>query len=859
MRRPGRAVRHRKSRSPVTGLMRMLHLILRSPDRPTAGYDAFISYSHLEDDALAATLQAGLETFATPWSRSRTLRVFRDTRDLTATPGLLTEIIGALSASRWFVLVASERAAHSRWVNEEVSWWLANKGRKRFLIALSDGEIRWEGQDFDWARTTALPPVLAGAFTEEPGWIDLREVKKALAKGDGAASAGRPRRLTRHRARRQVGDWVAALAAPIREVAKDSLVGEHLRYRKRTRRMVQAVLAAMLALTVAASVAAAVAASQLAQARLQTRVAISRELAALSGNLLTKHLDLAELFAVEAYQLDPSPQALAALFQSVTVSPHLVTYLPAGGQVSAIAGSADGQVIVAGRSDGTVLRWSLPDTQPTVIARMTTAVTGVSVNDIGTAVVAFSQAAVMRWGTGLGARPLRMAAGQTPIGARVSPSGRFTAVATIAARTGPYQYFELALYGPRANKVKTTRIRNVTTGPQYLAFTSDSRLVTLDVDYGTWYRLSVPALRTLGGRANFFGNEYTAALSPNGEFIGNSNGTGTVPVWEIKEGSTTSVQHPWNVPIRGAAPAALAINAPGTLVAQADNGSIYVSGINHSSTSAAPLTLAGNSVINTGGLAFAGPSELVSASGDLLTLWNLRQYSRIATETSITAPESCRACPGPLVAVQSDGRKVAVVANNGGTMTAQVLPSGGKPTVTRSLDSSYGMPLWSQDGRQLLAPTVDGGAQIWSASPGFARSGKWPASLSLQRALGYSQDQGVLAQPDAVQVRPGGRQVVEVYSTGAIAVRNVATGKVDEFIKGPSSLADYGEAFQNFTAVDTSGQVAAVVTPQGIVVTSISTRRSRTLPGTSATRSRLTANSCSFSNPTARFRSGTLR
>jgi hypothetical protein len=192
--RSGSAVRYRKLLSPVSGLRRVQGLIARSPERSPTGYDAFISYSHLEDDALAATLQAALETFACPWYRARALRVFRDVTDLTATPGLLTEIIGALSVSRWFVLVASERAAHSRWVSEEVSWWLANRDHKRLLIVLSGGEINWEGQDFDWARTTALPAILAGAFTEEPGWIDLREVKQVLARGE-AGSDGRLRRL----------------------------------------------------------------------------------------------------------------------------------------------------------------------------------------------------------------------------------------------------------------------------------------------------------------------------------------------------------------------------------------------------------------------------------------------------------------------------------------------------------------------------------------------------------------------------------------------------------------------------------------------------------------------------------------
>ena len=80
-----------------------------NPMRQVDGYDAFISYSHLEDDVLAAALQVGLETFARPWYRPRMLRIFRDTTDLSATPGLLSDIINALSVSDWFVLMASEQ------------------------------------------------------------------------------------------------------------------------------------------------------------------------------------------------------------------------------------------------------------------------------------------------------------------------------------------------------------------------------------------------------------------------------------------------------------------------------------------------------------------------------------------------------------------------------------------------------------------------------------------------------------------------------------------------------------------------------------------------------------------------------
>jgi hypothetical protein len=68
--------------------------------RESDGYDAFISYSHLEDDVLAATLQAGLTRFAKPWYRTRALRVFRDTTDLGATPELMSEITQAMDHFR---------------------------------------------------------------------------------------------------------------------------------------------------------------------------------------------------------------------------------------------------------------------------------------------------------------------------------------------------------------------------------------------------------------------------------------------------------------------------------------------------------------------------------------------------------------------------------------------------------------------------------------------------------------------------------------------------------------------------------------------------------------------------------------
>ena len=83
-------------------------------------YDGFISYSHSHDAALGPALQANLVRFAKPWYRMRALRIFLDTANLSANPGLWPSIQDALSSSQWFILLASAEAAKSEWVNRGV-------------------------------------------------------------------------------------------------------------------------------------------------------------------------------------------------------------------------------------------------------------------------------------------------------------------------------------------------------------------------------------------------------------------------------------------------------------------------------------------------------------------------------------------------------------------------------------------------------------------------------------------------------------------------------------------------------------------------------------------------------------------
>jgi hypothetical protein len=197
---------------------------------PTLIYDAFVSYSHKADGALSSRLQRALETIATPWYRRRSIRVFRDETTLKPTPALWNSIQTALDQSRYFILLASPQAARSAWVDKEIAHWLATSKRgfappiERLLLALTDGRLVWDAAAHpvpDFARTEprVLPAALQGAFRQEPLYVDF-------------TWAQTPETLTlKHR---PFFDNVARLAAAVRGIELDELIGEDNRQHRRT-------------------------------------------------------------------------------------------------------------------------------------------------------------------------------------------------------------------------------------------------------------------------------------------------------------------------------------------------------------------------------------------------------------------------------------------------------------------------------------------------------------------------------------------------------------------------------------------------------------------------------------------------
>jgi WD40 repeat protein len=292
---------------------------------PTLAYKAFISYTQGADGKLASILQSALHRFAKPWYRLRALRIFRDQTDLGASPGLWSAIKDALAESEFFLLMASPEGASSKWVRQELEFWISSKGPEKLLIILTRGEIHWDplATDFDWTLTTGLPTVLAGKFKEEPLHVDLRWVQ------DTANLS------LRHSQFRQS---ILALAAPLHGRPKSELDGEDVRQFRRTRRLAWSASVALLLLTIASIVASYVALAQKSIAEIQRTAAIqqkriaetqrtvaieqrniafSRELAAQASQQLGNDPELSLLLATEAAKLKPTEQAEEILRESL--------------------------------------------------------------------------------------------------------------------------------------------------------------------------------------------------------------------------------------------------------------------------------------------------------------------------------------------------------------------------------------------------------------------------------------------------------------------------------------------------------------------------------------------------------------
>jgi WD40 repeat protein len=777
-------------------------------------YDLFMSYSRDQlDRDVTAKLQDELQRFARPWyrPRTRTLRVFRDQTNLQASPDLWGTIEEAMSSSRWLLLVASPRSAQSAGVRRELIWWREHRGTANVGIALIDGELSWDevANDFQWPASTALSPKALGhAFETEPAWIDLRP----LTLSDGAGRR-RLRWFTRSLADPRLQDATASLIAEVKQVPKDTLIGEHLRRSRQTRRAVTSALSTLTVLLAAAIVAAFIAVGQANRAVHQATISEAGQLAAIAETLTGSHLDLASLFAAEAYHLYPDPQTRAALFAAVTADPHLVRYLPATGNVSAVATSVAGHTAVAGTSGGDVLRWNLTDFRRSLVARLPAAISSVAVSADGDTIAAVDGSAALLWGSGAGEHRVPVPAGWTTVAAGVSPSGRYI----VFSLTNSANSNSLLLVDEQTGR-SVMAPADVNNPAVSLSFDGESQLVILGAD-GPWERLTVPSLtEVLASNAHFGAHDFAQTMSATGAYISFTNGGPPLNVW-----NTVTAPTPYNGPLGawevGDTPSALAISDDGGVAANADSGTIYVSDITsfNDASSSTLLPLPGNTTVNSNMLTFVGQSdnELLSASGSLVTLWDLSQYSRITAAAPADIPSGCNACAGPGIYASPHGGHAIITSNFYGAAESAMLislpPTAGSIEVLPQ-DSAgsvtYGPALWLPDGREfsILTP-YDGGGQIWSAN------GKLQFVRNLAAWPGKSPPDSGFNGPVWVASAAGGKEIVELDAGGNVLIRNSVTGAVERQVRGPVSPDSVNFNTQYLAAADPEAKYAAVIVP----------------------------------------------
>src|ERR1700722_14257618 len=291
-------------------------------------YDAFISYSHRHDDALGPALQTSLERFAKPWYKLRALRTFIDKANLAASPELWASVEDGLESSRWFVLLASAAAALSAWVDREVRWWLDHRSADQLLVVATSPSMAWEKEKQDWTADAPVPSALRGAFTSEPFWIDLSNIQLDSRKPQIPA------------------DLIANVAAPIRDVPKDTLVGQHLREHRRTMRLAGSAVTVLAVLTVLSIVASLLAIGQRDNA-------IGQRNQVIYNNILTEALQL-NLTAYRMHQNQTVRSRLLSTENALLANP----LQGSAATVGTLAFSPDGQIMATGSYDGLIRLWT---------------------------------------------------------------------------------------------------------------------------------------------------------------------------------------------------------------------------------------------------------------------------------------------------------------------------------------------------------------------------------------------------------------------------------------------------------------------------------------------------------------------
>jgi WD40 repeat protein len=654
-------------------------------------YEAFISYSHAADGALAAQLQRTLNRIARPsykWWQWWPPRIFRDQTNLAAAGDLTGEIENALRTSDSFVLLASPLAAASPWVDKEAATWRSRKPPGRLFLALTEGTLEWdhERSDFDDARTTALPPALQGAFDTEPLWVDFTGVR------EDRPFAHDPLFL----------DAAATLAAAIRGVDKDALVGEDVRLRRRARQLAVGVIATVTLLAVAATIAAVFAFIQRERAIDRARLALSRQYAAQAVAKLDVDPEQSLVLAARGATTAPTDEADSALRRALRTS-RLRSVVDTGARVNDIDVAAETPLLAAALANGDVRIWN---TRMSAGARTfhvdRGAALNVSSSRDGERVLGASEKAAFVWSTTAhGRRPLSRFGTGRILAAALSPDG------TLAA-TG---HFDGVLRLWRVKGGTLERELRPPGAPQAMtavAFSPDGRRVAASAGRYTavWQvrRRSPPLVQPHES------DVAAVAFSPDGRRLATGDEGGVVRVWTL---GTKKVE--------------VLIGHEGkvTSVAFAHDGRSLVTGgvdetarIWDTATGKATAELRGHDGLVLG-VAFDRSGDTVASGSSDRSI----RFWRVANDPVRVQVESPNELALQDVAFDPTGARL-VTAGRDRTVRVWAFPSGERLHVLAhgtAVDDWVESARFDPTGRLVVSAGDDGTIRIWDAATGHVR------------------------------------------------------------------------------------------------------------------------------------------
>jgi WD40 repeat protein len=793
-------------------------------------YEAFISYAHAADGALAPAVQHGLQQLAKPWNRRRAVRVFLDEMSLPASSGLTQSLQDALDASDWLILLASPESARSHWVGEEIRHWVRGKGTDRILVVVTGGTWIWDAERHDLSpESTAAHPALRGVFAAEPRYVDM-------------TWAQRGERLTLRNARFR--DQVATLAAAVRGLPKEDIEGEDVRQHQRTRHIVQAVIASLTVLVVLASVLAVLANVQRNHAVYQRNAAIADQLSIQSQDIGDSNPVLSRLLSVAAWDIHPSSQAYDAMLAAAT-RPGIAVLSAGGGAVYGTAFSPNGEILATANNDGTVRLWDTATHEQIsrpLNARAGAAYTVAFNRDGGVLAAGYHDGTVRLWSVATHRQMGKLGGDQTQgvNSVAFSPDGKILASGD---NNGIVQLWNVAtqrMTGPALS----TGLLSVNA----VAFSPDAKILAAATHAGSVQLWDVSSHRQIGHDlpppARLDPLDFSSvAFSPDGKTLASTDSNSALWLWN------TATERQITLPFTGHAGlgSLIAFSPDGTTLASASvDGTVRLWNAATGTQIGGPLT-GHTSYIRS--LAFSPDgTTLASASDDgTVRLWDMAfQRARTLgnTSTHVGFPSSVYS-----VAFSPDGKTVASATDIGtGSLwdpatghqitsinTGLTLLGGGvfspNDRIFASTTSVYNaVRLWDVAtktplGRPLSSPDFPGNVSANSVlSVAFSPDGRTVASGSLDGVVrlwdvGTSKlitsyptqaDQGV----NSLAFGPDGKTLAAGIENGAVWMWNLRTHRK---LAGPlgSDVHNFNSA--NSMAFSPDGKILAIGDRDGTV------------------------------------------